>query len=418
MSGDDDDRRALREVFRSREYRAVWLADLLSILGDQLSRVALAVLVFDRTGSPLWSAAVYALTFLPSIVGGVLLSGLADRYPRRSVLVGLDLARALLVGGMAVPGVPLPLLCVLLTVSVLLGGPYAAARGALLPQILPGSLYERGLAVQQMTQQTSQIVGFAGGGLLVVALSPGTALALDAVTFLVAAIVLRIGVRHHPPPVAAEGTAPGPRDPLAGLRDVFSDPRRRALALLAWMVGLYVVPEALAAPYVAEVGGPTALVGVLMAADPLGSVVGAFLFVRFVPEPRRARLVGVLAAASGVPLLFVLLRPGVPVAVVLFGLSGMLTTAYLLQTQVSFVRVTPDEIRARAIGVAASGIIAGQGLAVLAGGVLADVTMPSVAIALCAAVGIFTGIAGGLAWRRADRRGDRAADRHSSAPIS
>ncbi len=403
MSEESDDPRALRAVFRSREYRAIWLADLFSVLGDQLSRVALAVLVFDRTGSPLWSAAVYALTFLPSIAGGVLLSGLADRHPRRAVLVGTDLARAVLVGVMAVPGLPLPVLCALLTAVVLLGGPYTAARGALLPEVLPGDLYERGLAVQQMTQQAGQVVGFAGGGLLVVAVTPNAALALDALTFLVAAVVLRVGLARRPP--AAAGAADGGSGPgvFAGLRDIFTDPGRRALVVLAWMVGLYVVPEALAAPYIAEIGAGTALVGVLMAADPVGSVLGAWLFVRFVPPHRRARLVGVLAAAAGAPLLLTLLRPDVPLAFALFGLSGALTTAYLMQTQASFVRATPDALRGRAIGVAASGIVAGQGVAVLAGGALAEMSTPSVAIAACAASGVVVALAGGSAWRRAGR---------------
>jgi MFS family permease len=404
MSEESDDPRALRTVFRSREYCAIWLADLFSILGDQLSRVALAVLVFDRTGSPLWSAAVYALTFLPSIAGGVLLSGLADRYPRRTVVVVTDLTRAVLVGVMALPGLPLPVLCALLTAVVLAGGPYAAARGALLAEVLPGDLYERGLAVQQMTQQAGQVVGFAGGGLLVVAVTPNAALALDALTFLVAAVVLRVGLARRPPAAAGAAGGDGGRDVLAGLRDIFTDPGRRALVVLAWMVGLYVVPEALAAPYIAEIGASTALVGVLMAADPVGSVLGAWLFVRFVPPDRRARLVGVLAAAAGAPLLLTLVRPDVPLAFALFGLSGALTTAYLMQTQASFVRATPDAVRGRAIGVAASGIIAGQGVAVLAGGALAEIATPSVAISVCAASGVAVAVVGAAAWRRAVRR--------------
>jgi hypothetical protein len=91
------------------------------------------------------------------------------------------------------------------------------------------------------------------------------------------------------------------------------------------------------------------------------------------------------------------------VAVVLFGLSGMLTTAYLLQTQASFVRATPDAVRGRALGVAASGIVAGQGVAVLAGGLVADVSAPSTAIAVCAAVGVLVAVVGGSAWWFAER---------------
>lgn len=401
--------RALGQVFAVREYRTVWIADLLSVAGDQLARVALAVLVYGRTGSATWAAGTYALTFLPAIAGGVLLSGLADRFPRREVLVVTDVARAGLVALMAVPQVPLAVLCALLVVVVLLGAPHTAARGALLPELLPGDLYERGLAVSQITGQTAQVVGFAAGGLLVAAVSPSSALLLDAVTFLVAGLLFRFGLVRRPRADAAP-RSPG-RGLLAGVVDVATDRRRRALVLLVWMVGLYVVPEALAAPYADQIGVGPAVVGLLMAADPLGSVLGAWLFVRFVSPERRARLIGVLAVAAGVPLLFTALVPPVPVALLLWGVSGMASTAYVMQAQASFVRATPTAIRGRAIGVAASGIVAGQGVAVLAGGVLADLTTPSTAVALCAAAGVVVALGGALAWRSA------SADDHAVRPL-
>src|SRR5690606_24396324 len=312
----------LGAVFRVPEFRVVWTAELLSIAGDQLARVALAVLVFDRTGSAVWAAVAYALTFLPALVGGVLLSGLADRYRRREVMIFSDVARAVLVAVMAIPELPLWLLCAVLVVVVLLGSPHTAARGALYPEILAGELYERGLAVRQITSQTAQLVGFASGGLLVAALSPGVALLGNAVSFALSAVVLRVGVADRPPPAPLHGSdeslgglrglAPGrgadatdrPRRPLvvpawlAGLVEIAADRRRRALVLLAWLVGWYVVPEALAAPYADQLAAGPAVVGLLMAADPLGSVLGAWLFVRFVPAAARARLVGLMAVAA------------------------------------------------------------------------------------------------------------------------
>jgi MFS family permease len=181
--------RAVPAVLGVPGFRALWLAELLSVAGDQLARVALAVLVFGRTGSASWSALTYALTFLPALLGGVLLGGLADRFPRRRVLVAADLARAGLVAVMAVPGLPLWVLCALLVATVLLAAPHTAAQGALLPQLLPGELYERGLAVRQITAQSAQLVGFAAGGVLVGALDPAVALLADALTFALSALV-------------------------------------------------------------------------------------------------------------------------------------------------------------------------------------------------------------------------------------
>lgn len=395
-------------VLRNPEFRALWAAELLSVAGDQLARVALAVLVFDRTGSAAWAAVIYALTFLPALVGGVLLSGLADRYRRREVMIVCDLGRAVLVAVMAVPQLPLGVLGAVLVVVVLLGAPHTAAQGAQLPALLPGELYERGLAVRQISGQSAQLVGFAAGGLLVAAISPGLALAVDAATFALSAVLLRIGVADRPRPTAVERPGErmgGLRGVATGLVDIATDPRRRALVLLAWLVGCYVVPEALAAPYAQQLRAGPAAVGLLMAADPLGSVLGAWLFVRFVPPAVRARLIGVLAVFAGLPLVATAAQPGVPIALVLWGVSGMASTAYLLQTQASFVRATPDRGRGQAIGVAASGLIAAQGVAVLAGGLLADLTTPSTSIATISAIGVLLAAAGAIGWHRASRAG-------------
>ncbi|HEX6358291.1 MFS transporter [Actinophytocola sp.] len=386
-------------ALRVGEFRYLWFAELASIAGDQLARVALAVLVYGRTGSAVWAAVTYALTFLPALFGGVLLSWLADRFRRREVMVTADLLRAVLVAIMAVPGLPLWAVCALLVVVVLLGSPFTAAQGALLPDVLPGDLYERGLAVRQITSQSAQLVGFAGGGVLVAVLTPPWALLANASTFVLSAVLIRYGLADRPPPSAGHtNTSAGT---AAALAAIAGDPRRRALILLAWLVGWYVVPEGLAAPYADQLGLGAAAVGVLMAADPLGSVLGAWLFTRFVPSRTRSRLTGVLAVAAGVPLMLTLFRPGLAVTVVLWGLSGAFSTAYLLQTQADFVRATPEADRGRGVGVASSGIVAGQGIAVLVGGALADLWDPATAVAIAGCAGAVLAAAGAVAWHRA-----------------
>src|SRR5436190_23483101 len=109
--GDDDGRAArYRDVFAVAEFRVLFASHLVSIIGDQLARVALSVLVFSRTGSPALAALTYALTLIPDLVGGPLLAGLADRLPRRRLMITCDLSRAGLVAVMALPGVSLWLL--------------------------------------------------------------------------------------------------------------------------------------------------------------------------------------------------------------------------------------------------------------------------------------------------------------------
>ena len=73
-------RSSYREVFAIGEFRALWSAQVLSFAGDQFAQVAIAILVYGRTRSPFLTALAYALTYLPPIAGGPLLSGLADLF--------------------------------------------------------------------------------------------------------------------------------------------------------------------------------------------------------------------------------------------------------------------------------------------------------------------------------------------------
>ncbi|WP_424186684.1 MFS transporter [Actinokineospora sp. G85] len=402
------ERATFTAALRVSEFRALWAAELLSVLGDQLARVALAVLVFHRTDSAALTGLTYALTFVPTFLGGILLGGWGDRRPRREVLIHTDLVRAVLLALMVIPGLPLAVLCVLVAVMTLFGGPFKAAQQALLPEVLPGDLYLTGMALRNVTSQSAQVMAFAGGGLLVAAVDPVLGLAVDAATFAVSAVLIRFGVRSRPAAGAA-GVATGPRHHLgrvaAGMGTVWRDPVLRALVGLNWLAGFYIVPEALAAPYAAGLGAGVAVVGWLMAADPIGSVVGAVVFGRrWVPEGMQLRLLGLLGVGAGLPLVLCATQPGVVVTMVLFGVSGMLATGYNIMGTVTFVRRVPDGQRAQASGLNSTGLITVQGLGATAAGVLADVIGPAHAIAAFGAAGALVAAPLAWAWHRARGR--------------
>lgn len=392
-----------RDVLGVREFRALWAAELLSVLGDQFARVALAVLVYNRTSSELLSALTYALTFVPAVLGGALLSGLADRYPRRQVLIVTDLVRAGLAAGMAIPGLPLPGLWALVAVLSVASGPFKAAQLALLPQVLDGEdRYMVGMSVRQATSQSAQLAGFAGGGLLLVVLDPHVALALNAATFAASALLVKVGVRTRPAGRSdARTTKRGPVD--AG-RQLYP------LLGLTCLIGLYVVPEGVAAPYGDAIGAGAVGVGLLMAADPLGSVVGAILAARLRPSPRTTVW---FAAASGLPLIVSVVQPGLVPTLVLWAMSGALSTTYLIHLQTFVVKLVPDHRRGAVMGRMATCLYAAQGIAILAGGAAAEFTGVFRAVAGAGLVGALLAVALGRWWRHTRSRNQtHAVDEH------
>src|SRR5271154_5948011 len=100
-------RNRYRDVFAVPDFRALWAGQLLSVAGDQFARVALAVLVFERTRSSLLTAITLAVSVLPGCAGSFTICRLADRYPRRTVMIVSDVTSAALVAVMLIPGVPL-----------------------------------------------------------------------------------------------------------------------------------------------------------------------------------------------------------------------------------------------------------------------------------------------------------------------
>jgi MFS family permease len=399
------ERARFREVLGIAEFRVLLVAQSQSRIGDQLARVALALLVYDQTSSAALTTLVYALTYLPPLLSAPWLTGLADRYPRRTVMVVTDLFRALLVALMAIPGMPLPATAVLLVAMTCPQPLFSGARNATLPAILDGDRFPVGMSIVSTTDYLAQIAGFTVGGVLVAFLGgPHVALAIDAVTYLVSAGLVRRGIGPHRPAGGGQGTSTTGRFALASIGVIFGDRRLAGIAGLLWLFGFYLAPTALAAPYAHEIGAGKTAVGILMAADLPGAVLGGLLVAR-IPPAVRGRLMIPLAIVTGLPLLATAMAPRLPLTLLLWAGSGVLSS-YMVLAQVALSRAVPDDLRARTIGVAAAGLQTAQGLGVLLAGALAEVMSPAASIALCAAAGSACAILISVACRPGATRPD------------
>jgi predicted MFS family arabinose efflux permease len=371
--------------------------------------VALTVLVYQRTSSPLLSALTFAIGHLPWLLGGPFLSTLADRLPRHRVLIATDVLRAVVLAGMAIPGTPLPVLLGLLFLVSLCSPPFESARSALMADVLDGDRYAVATSLTNITLQLAQVVGFLAAGALVAAMSPSAALLIDAGTFAVSALWLWAGLKRRPAPISDEGPRSLWRDTGAGLRLIRRSPRLLAIMGVLWVATMFAyASEGVAAPLVEELGSrDTAAIGILLAANPLGVTVGGLVIARLIAPERRERLVVPLVVLSLAPILAaglvaVLAGPGtLPFAVVvgLLFVSG-LGASWLIPLNVSFVQAVPSAYRGRAFGVAVSGLYGVQALGALAAGLGAEGVSASGVLALSGGIGLIAVAPALVAYRR------------------
>lgn len=373
-----------RAVLGVREFRGLLLSDGLSTLGDQVARIAVALLVLERSGSPFAASATYACSYLTWLVGGPLLSALPDRYPRRRIMVLCDVARMVLVACLAVPGLSLWVVFSVLIVVGLLSPPAEAARSALLADVLEGEEYVVANALSNAVGQAGQVGGFLAGGALVAVVGVEVALLLDAATFALSGLLLLAYVRER---VITSSAPSGSalHEAAAGLRLVMG--QRRLRVLLGWgllSAASVIAAEGLAVAIAEDRGGGPLAAGVLTASVPAGFLIGSWLLLRL-PVQRREPLFPALVALSCVPLLATPFVDSLPLIVALWVLAGCGNCLQIVANS-AYVQAVPPHLRGRAFGVAGTLLMVLQGVVLLSAGALAEAIGPRAPIAVAAAL--------------------------------
>ena len=378
-------RASYRDVLAVSEFRVIFVANVVSVLGTVVAAVALTVLVYEQTRSPALAASVMALSFLPYLIGGILLGAAADRLPARRVLVGCDLASAALVACMVVPGMPVPGMLALLFANGLIAPVYQGVRSAVLPEVLPpGPRYILGRALMRMVAQSAQIVGYGVGGLLLAILSPRGALVADALSFAASAVLLRLGTASRRPRAAGSGSMA--RDSLAGLREVLSHRPTRRVLLFYWLVpACAVAPEALAAPYAAHIGQPARAAGFLLMGIPAGTVVADVLAARLLSSRLQQRIIVPAGMLVFAPLAAFAVTPGLGLAVALLVISG-LGSAWAAGLDGVLIDTAPARLRNRTLALSSAGLMFTQGAGFALWGIAGQYA-PLAAVIPAAAVG-------------------------------
>ena len=181
------ERATYTQLMRARGVPSLFGLSLAHVLGTSLQIFALSVLVYEQTGSAFWSGTAFAAGFLPQLLGGAVLTSLADRWPARPVLVGGAALRTALALVLATGHLP-PAAAIALVALVAVVQPVpSAVQSALVTRLLTGDLYVLGRSVFNIISSGSQLLGLAAGGAVIAALGPSA-------TFVVAAAVQLVGM--------------------------------------------------------------------------------------------------------------------------------------------------------------------------------------------------------------------------------
>jgi MFS family permease len=300
----------------NRDFRQLWLGQVVSQLGDWFDTIALFALVLRLTGSGRAVGLVLVARFLPSVVLGPLSGVLADRFNRRHIMIASDVARALVVLGFLFVRSPeqLWLVYVLTVLQLAFSAFFEPARSAALPSVVAPRDLVAANAISSVTWSAMLTLGAAVGGPVTDWFGTDAAFVIDTLTYLLsAALVWSVRLPRRPPRPKTGLTlakALGVTDTLEGLRYVRSRPRVMALLLVkpAWGLGggiltlLPVFGDKVFRLSLTEVGGAALGTSVLYAARGVGTAIGPVVMRRFYGETRQRmqRAIGVSFVVAGV----------------------------------------------------------------------------------------------------------------------
>ncbi len=185
--------RPFRTAWAQRRWRRLLIAFAVSTTGDFIATIAIVIYLVERTGSASWVAAVAIARLVVMTVGGPIGGAFADRFDRRRLMVTLDFIRAFVMLGMgaiaAADGPPL-IMVVLSALSMAATTPFRPAAVAATPRLVDEDSLTAANAAEASVAQLAWFIGPAAGSAVVAVSSTSVALVVNAISFLVSALLL------------------------------------------------------------------------------------------------------------------------------------------------------------------------------------------------------------------------------------
>jgi CRP-like cAMP-binding protein/Na+/melibiose symporter-like transporter len=339
-------------VFRKRDFRLLWSAQLVSTIGTALTDLAAGILVFRETGSAAAVGLMFVATAVPTLLVGLIAGVFVDRYDRRRIMVIADLLRAAIV-------VSIPFLIhvniVLLYVAVALVSTisqfFNPANDAVLPEVATDEELAAANSWIMISSFGSTSIGFALSGLLATAFDNGISVAfyLDAVTFLVSAALIafvRVGQIETEEETSVGVVVANLKEGIATLvgtpvlRSLFISGAPVYLSFGLWNVLL--LPFAIDALHATEFE-----YGLQEGLTSVGFVIGSLLMAKYSERLPEGTWIVFSTIAMGIAGILYGLATSVVVAIVLVTISGFFNAPSSIARRVLLQRNTPRELRGR-----------------------------------------------------------------------
>jgi len=353
MSGRERDVRAKIPLWQDRGFRLLWCGQTGSIFGDRVTGFALPWLVIAQTHSPFVGGLITAGYALPPLALGLMAGVLADRLPRRKLLIACDLGRALALCAVVACGVlalapPLWLLGIVVLVLGTGQLGFQVAYRAWLPSVIDESRLSTAYAALEASDAASTLTGPALAGVLVQAIGPALSLGADACSYLFSALTL-----SRLPAGDSTGTTEDARGRLAwvlaGVRYILANPAQRLLkgCGAALFLSAGTIELLLTILTQLHLRLPSAQAGLVYGAAGVGGLVGSALAPRLFAGGWQRGLVRTLPVAAlgagGLAWASLLTRnEGFAVALIAnLVLDGAVSASFVLTTTANSLMVAP-----------------------------------------------------------------------------
>jgi predicted MFS family arabinose efflux permease len=370
-------------TLRQRNFALLWTAGLISMVGDWALLATLPVYVYEQTHSTLASGAVLLMYALSGFLVGSIAGVFVDRWDRRRTMIGVNLLQALVVPFLLLAGRD-GWLWVVYLVTFIEGSLYAVfwpAESALLPRLVGEDRLIPANALNALNDNLARVIGPAIGALVLVQVGFEGAVLFDAVSYLLAALLII--------PITIAGNAAGDavvdepagawagvwREWREGLRLIGTD---QLLRILFVVVAAGALADSLASPLlvpflvnVADAG--EAGLGLFFSVRGVAGLLGSVIVGRFGHLLAPATLLGWSMVAYGVGFLIIVNAPSILVIVVVMLALAPATVGWPTSQQTLLQTAPEDRYRGRVFGAAGttSNLMALAGFG--AGSVLGDV---------------------------------------------